>query len=190
MERKENGKKGKWVKISTARTTDEGSIQYSSDQNLTKAASDALLTKRVNTKELEMMKGFLDARPTLIWVLPKKPQTNRTPKFCLENFKERGGQEERDNLQTAQQKNEEEVRIFVFKAVVVVTNSTSKNTHPPKKTKTITLQIPTKTQKQKKQKQETNKEKRKNQNQTKPKKQKANNSATSKRTIEGRRSQV
>jgi hypothetical protein len=130
MERKENGEKGKWVKKSTARTTDEGSIQYSSDQNLTKAACDALLTKRVNTKELEMMKGFLDARPTLIWVLPKKPQTNRTPKFCLENFKERGGQEERDNLQTAQQKNEEEVRIFVFKAVVVVTNSTSKNTPP------------------------------------------------------------
>jgi hypothetical protein len=74
MERKENRKKGKWVKISTARTTDKGSIQYSSGQNLTKAACDALLTKRVNTKELEMMKGFLDSRPTLIWVLPKNPR--------------------------------------------------------------------------------------------------------------------
>jgi hypothetical protein len=79
MERKENGKKGKWVKISTARTTDKGSIQYSSGQNLTKAACDALLTKRVNTNELEMMKGFLDARPALIWALPENPdrQTDR-----------------------------------------------------------------------------------------------------------------
>jgi len=76
MERQENGK---WVKISTARTTEEGSIQYSSDQNLTKAACDALLTKRVNTKELEMMKGFLDARPTLIRVLPKNPRQTELP---------------------------------------------------------------------------------------------------------------
>jgi hypothetical protein len=49
-------------------------------------------------------------------------QTDRTPKFCPENFKIRGGQDERDNLQAAQQ-NEEEVRIFVLKAVVVVTTA-------------------------------------------------------------------
>jgi hypothetical protein len=86
MERKENGKKGKWVKISTARTTDEGSIQYSSDQNLTKAACDALLTKRVNTKELEMMKGFLGARPTLIWVLPKKTPDKQNSQILSRKF--------------------------------------------------------------------------------------------------------
>ncbi len=56
-------------------------------------------------------------------------QTNRTPKFCPENFKIRGGQEERDNLQTAQQ-NEEEVRIFVLKAVVVVTTAQAKTQLP------------------------------------------------------------
>lgn len=56
-------------------------------------------------------------------------QTNRTPKFCLENFKARGRQEERDNLQTAQQ-NEEEVRIFVLKAVVVVTTAQAKTKLP------------------------------------------------------------
>jgi len=65
--------------------------------------------------------------------ITEKPQTdrqsNRTPKFCLENFKVRGGQEERDNLQTAQQ-NEEEVRIFVWKAVVVVTTAQAKTQIP------------------------------------------------------------
>jgi hypothetical protein len=56
-------------------------------------------------------------------------QTNRTPNFCLENFKVRGGQEERANLQTARQ-NEEEVRIFVLKGCCCCDNSTSKNTLP------------------------------------------------------------
>jgi hypothetical protein len=108
-----------------------------------------------------MKKGFLDARPTLIWVLPKNPRQtdrqNRTPKFCLRKFKVRGGQEERDNLQTAQQ-NEEEVRIFVLKAVVVVTTARAK-TNSPKKNQDNNTPNPTKTEKQKKEKQETNKEK-------------------------------
>jgi hypothetical protein len=183
MERKENGKKGKWVKISTARTTDEGSIQYSSDQNLTKAACDALLTKRVNTKELEMMKGFLDARPTLIRVLPKKPQTNRTPKFCLENFKERGGQEERDNLQTAQQKKRRRSANFRLQSCCYC-DQQHKQKHTPLKKPRQKHSKSHQNPKTKETKTRNKQRKKEKQNQTKPnqKKQKAN-SATSKRTI-------
>jgi hypothetical protein len=161
MERKENGKKGKWVKISTARTTDKRQYPILKRPKSNKSSLRCFTYKKSKHKRASDDERLSRCETNLDMGITEKPQTDRqTDKQNSEILSRKfQGQEERDNLQTAQQ-NEEEVRIFVLKALVAVTTAQAK-THSPKQNQDNNTPNPTKTQRQKKQKQETNKEKRK-----------------------------